>query len=152
MPWLLLIALLAPPAPAAPPTPSDTAPLDIKADRLALDRKAGTATFEGAVEVRQGPLVLRCATLSATYADGEIATLTAEGPVEVRGEDWIARAARARYARQSGRLELTGDPHIERDGDVLRGERVLIWPADERLVVEKARGRVRAPRLPSAPR
>lgn len=146
MPWLLLIALLAPPAPL------DTAPLDIKADRLALDRKAGTATFRGAVEVRQGALVLRCATLSATYADGEIATLTAEGPVEVRGDDWIARAAHARYARDTGRLELTGDPHIERDGDVLRGARVLLWPAEERLVIEQARGRVRAPRLPTPPR
>lgn len=136
----MLAALLA----AALLTPA-TAPLDIRADRLELDRKAGTARFTGGVEVAQGRLTLRCGALVATYTDGEVATLVAEGGVEVRGEDWVARAAEARYDRREGRLVLTGEPRIERGADVLRGERVSIWPDDERLVVEQARGRVQAP-------
>lgn len=158
---LLLLALLAPPAPAtktpaakAPATKiaAPTAPLDIRADRLELDRKAGTARFSGAVEVAQGRLVLRCAALSASYAEGEVVSLVAEGGVEVRGEDWVARAERANYDREAGLLTLAGDPRIERGTDVLRGERVLLWPDDERLVVEQARGRVNAPRLAVPPR
>ena len=138
---LLLVALLTP-----------TASLDIRADRLELDHKAGSARFSGHVEVAQGRLVLRCTTLQATYTAGEITTLSAEGGVEVQGEGWTARADRARYDRAEGRLELTGEPRIERGADVLRGERVLVWPADERLVVEQARGRLEAPRLPTPPR
>jgi lipopolysaccharide transport protein LptA len=173
---LLLLALLAPPAPAAKmpaakapaaqlpapqapaattttaKAPAPTAPLDIRADRLELDRKAGTARFSGAVEVQQGRLVLRCAALSASYAEGEVVSLVAEGGVEVRGEDWVAHAEHAHYDREAGLLTLTGDPRIERATDVLRGERVLLWPDDERLVVEQARGRVNAPRLAVPPR
>lgn len=158
---LLLLALLAPPSPAtkapaakapAAKAPGATAPLDIRADRLELDRKAGAARFSGAVEVAQGRLVLRCAALSARYAEGEVVSLVAEGGVEVRGEDWVARAERAHYDREAGLLTLTGDPRIERGADVLRGERVLLWPDDERLVVEQARGRVNAPRLAVPPR
>lgn len=136
--WLLIAALLAPPT---------AEPVDIRAARLELDRKAGTARFEGEVVVTQGPLTLRCAALDARYADGEISALTATGGVSVAGTDWTARAERATWDRREGRLELTGEPRIERGGDVLRGARVLVWPAEERLVVEQARGTLHAPTL-----
>lgn len=137
---LLLIAALL--APSPPPTP-----VDIRADRLELDQKAGRARFEGAVEVKQGRLTLRCATLAATYAEGEIAALTAEGEVVLTGDDWTARAARAEWDRAAGRLVLTGEPRIERGGDTLRGARVLVWPEAQRVVIEQARGRLTAPPL-----
>lgn len=143
-PALLLVALLAPP-------PVKSAPVDITAARLELDQKAGTARFEGDVEVRQGALTLRCAALSARSAEGQIVSLTADGGVVLEGDGWTARAARAEWDRAAGRLVLTGDPRISRGGDTLRGARVLIWPADQRVVIEQARGRLTAPPLDGLP-
>lgn len=141
------VALLAP-APAAP------TPVDIRADRLELDQEAGRARFAGDVEVKQGPLTLRCETLAARYAEGEITALTAEGGVTLTGDGWTARAARAEWDRAAGRLVLTGDPRIARGADTLRGARVLIWPDAQKVVVEQARGRLTAPplRAPGAAR
>lgn len=141
---LLLAALLAPP-PAAEP-------VDIRADRLELDQKAGRARFEGAVQVVQGALTLRCATLAARYADGRIVSLTAEGTVQLTGDGWTAEARRAEWDRAAGRLVLTGDPRIRRGGDSLRGEKVLVWPDEQRVVIEQARGRITAPPLGAPPK
>ncbi len=140
--------VLSSPAPVNP-TPAATAPapVDIRADRLELDQKAGRARFEGAVEVVQGALTLRCARLQARYAEGDIVGLEATGDVRLSGKGWTAAAARAVWDRSAGRLVLTGDPHIRRGGDVLRGARVLVWPDDERVVVEQARGRFTPPPL-----
>lgn len=136
---LLIAALLAPNGVAAP--------VDIRADRLELDQKAGTARFEGAVQVAQGKLTLRCAALDARYADGRVVALTATGGVTLTGEGWTAGASRAEWDRAQGRLVLTGDPRIERGGDTLRGARVVVWPDDERVVIEQARGRLTVPPL-----
>lgn len=155
--YVLLIALLNPPAaapanpgdpPAVNPTPDAEAPLDIRADRLEIDQRAGLARFSGQVTARQGALELRCAALVARYrADGEIDRLDAEGGVEVQAEDWRARAERVRFDRAKGALELSGSPRLWRGDDLLQGERITVWPREQRLVVEQARGRMQVPRL-----
>lgn len=143
----LLILLLTP-----------TAPLDVQADRLELDQKTGQVRFEGAVRATQGALTLRCARLSARYRkDGSLGDLRASGGVVVTQGDLSARAAEARYSAKDKRLELIGDPVVRRGPDELRGEKILYWPEQERLVVERARGRLQAPKLtlpapPAAPR
>lgn len=163
---LFAIALLTPPPPGQPgaaqpgavkpgavkpdavkPDAVKPGPVDIRADRLELDQKSGQARFEGSVEVVQGALTLRCARLQARYADGRIVGLEAEGDVRLSGEGWTAAANRAAWDRAAGRLVLTGDPRISRGGDTLRGARVLVWPDDERVVIEQARGRFTPPPL-----
>jgi len=140
---LFSFALLASPAAADP--------IDIKAERFELNQKAGSAVFEGDVRVVRGRLTLTCSRLQARYRDGRIESLSATGKVVVTGPDWVARANEAHYAQASGRLLLTGDPQIERGEDVLRGARVLVWPDEERLVVERARGTFRPPALKTPP-
>ena len=122
-------------------------PLDIRADRLELDQRTGAVRFEGAVEATQGELVLRCAVLSATYADGEITALEASGGVVVTQGDVRAEAQTARYHRSEDRLELTGQPRVVRGKDSMTGARITFWPGQGRLVVEQARGRIDAPKL-----
>lgn len=103
-------------------TAADHAPLDIQADRLELDQKAGVARFEGNVVARQESLELRCDRLTAHYDDaGAVKELIAEG-----------------------------NPQVRRGDDVLTGERIRLLPQEGRLVVEKARGRLNVPRLAKA--
>jgi len=127
--------------------PND-APLDIEAAKLEVRQEQGEARFSGGVVVRQGLFTLRCSTILARYdKTGRLDMLEAEGEVRVEAEAWSAVAGRARYDRKAETLTLFGSPTLTRAKDVLRGERIVFWVAEKRMVVEKVRGRVKAPRL-----
>jgi lipopolysaccharide transport protein LptA len=133
---------------------AEPVPLDIRAERLDFDRKAGLARFEGDVVARQGDFELRCARLVATYASGgEVETVTIDGGLTLTAEGFTARADQATLDRRTGEMRLMGHPQLDRGADHLEGERILFWPETGRVVVEKARGRVQLPRLrpPGAP-
>jgi lipopolysaccharide export system protein LptA len=143
---LLLLLMVATPALAAPP--AKTAPLDVQAERLELRQQDGVALFEGNVVVTQEDLELRCARLTARYRkDGEIAELVAAGGVRVTRGTLKARAATATYRRAADTLTLTGDPQVDRGADRLRGKRIIFHLEARRMVVEQARGRLKAPRI-----
>ncbi len=128
-------------------TPGE-APLDIEAAHLEVRQDPGEARFSGGVVVRQARFSLRCATMVARYDKmGRVDTLEAEGGVRVEADGWSAVATRARYDRAAETLSLTGDPTLTRDKDVLRGERIVFWITEKRMVVDKVRGRIKAPRL-----
>jgi len=127
---------------------ADDAPLDVQAARVEYDRKSGVVRFEGDVQAVQGALTLRCDRLLAHYAEGGALTaLDAEGAVKVTAEGWTASAGRAAWRREAGTLELTDRPVVVRGEDRLEGARIVFWPDAGKLVVEQARGRLRAPRL-----
>ncbi len=130
-------------------SPTHAAPLDVSSDRMELLQRTGEIRFEGNVVATQEDLTLRCARLLARYRkDGEVAELVAEGGVELRAEGLRATAARAHYRRDLGTLELVGDPKVERGHDQLTGARIIFWPDEGRMVVERARGRLgRVPRM-----
>lgn len=132
------------------PTPAggEPVPLDIRAEQLDFDRKAGVARFVGDVQARQGDFELRCARLVATYAaDGQIETVTIEGGLTLTADGLTARAEQATLDRRTGEMLLTGHPELARGADRLAGDRIRFWPESGRVVVEKARGRVALPRL-----
>lgn len=140
---VLFVALTAPLAAVAEPVP-----LDIRAERLDFDRKAGLARFEGDVVARQGDFELRCARLVATYASGgEVETVTIDGGLTLTAEGFTARAEQATLDRRTGEMRLMGHPELVRGADRLEGDRILFWPETGRVVVEKARGRVQLPKL-----
>jgi lipopolysaccharide export system protein LptA len=156
---LLAIALtLAGTAQAAPPrAPASAAattraareaPLDIQADRMDLDQPAGKVVFEGNVRASQPGFELRCVRLRARLAaGGGLSSLVAEGPLTVSVGEYTVRAQAADYDHDGGVLTLTGDPEVRRGTDHLTGARVRVWPDTGRVVVEQARGTVRAPAL-----
>ncbi|MCB9534874.1 MAG: hypothetical protein H6704_01320 [Myxococcales bacterium] len=140
---LLTVLLL-----AAPPAPTAEAPLDVEADRLVLDQKTGEVVFEGNVRAQQEELTLTCRRLVARYRDdGQVASLLAEGAVRVESGELGATAGRAAWSAADGTLELTGEPVVTRGADRLTGRRIVFWPEQGRVVVEAARGRLRAPRV-----
>ncbi len=132
---------------AAPPAATE-APLDVEADRLVLDQRSGEVVFEGNVRAQQADLRLTCRRLVARYReDGQVASLTAEGAVRVESGELSATAGRAAWSAAQGTLELTDDPVVTRGADHLTGRRIVFWPDAGRVVVEGARGRLRAPRV-----
>jgi lipopolysaccharide transport protein LptA len=145
---LALTAALSTTLNGAPRALAEPVPLDIRAERLDFDRKAGLARFEGDVVARQGDFELRCARLVATYAGGgEVETVTIDGGLTLTAEGFTARAEQATLDRRTGEMRLTGHPELVRGADRLEGERILFWPETGRVVVEKARGRVQLPKL-----
>ena len=128
-------------------TPAD-APLDIEAGHLEVLPNQGEARFSGGVVVRQANFTLRCASIIARYdKKNRVESLVASGEVRVESDGWSAVAGHARYERATKTLSLTGQPALSRQKDVLRGERITFWLAEERMVVEKVKGRITAPRL-----
>ena len=62
--------------------------------------------------------------------------------VLVKTSDFKARARRADYDHAQAQLILSGAPVLSRGQSTLTGKRVLIWLEDERVVIEKATGKI----------
>lgn len=101
-------------------------PLEIRAERFAIDLKKGNGLFTGAVVVTQGTLVLLCGQLEVTYdPDGqEVRSVVATESVEIRQGDRLARGGRAEFDRATGVVELTEGPYLVQGNVRLRGTHI----------------------------
>jgi len=99
-------------------------PLEIRAERFAVDLQEGTGLFVGAVVVTQGTLVLLCERLDVTTEGDEVRSVVASGSVEIRQDDRLARGGRAEFDRATGIVELTDDPYLVQGNVRLRGTRI----------------------------
>jgi len=137
-------------APVAPAAAAGTAapaapgpPMEIAADRLEVDRKAGRATFSGAVVATRGELKLTCDHLVADYdPEGALRSVVADGHVALASGRLHATATRADYREAEAAVLLEGDLKVTDGKSTLTGERARILLDEERFVVEKARGRL----------
>ena len=133
--------------------PTKPVAVDIKADRVEIDQKKGRVEFSGSVRVSRGSLVISCQTLIARYRkDGTIVGLSIDGQLSVQGQDFSAQAGGGTYEHDTGRLILTGSPKIKRGPHHMIGERIVVFIDDERVVVERARGRLSVPLNDKTPR
>ena len=137
-------------------------PIDISADELEALRGADGAErviFRGNVQVKQGTLTIRAARLEAVYpkgAGGRPERIEASDSVRIRQEGAEALCTRAVFDEGAGRIVCTddsGEATLERDGDVVRGERIEF---DLRKGVLRVRGRARVrirarPQAPESP-
>ncbi|MEO1870516.1 lipopolysaccharide transport periplasmic protein LptA [Cobetia amphilecti] len=117
-------------APAAMALDSDASqPINIAADALSLDDKAGTATYTGQVEMRQGSMKLDASRVDISRAgSGEISLVKATGkrayleqqpaPDEKLVKGW---ADTIRYHALERRVELVGDARLEKGDDTFEG-------------------------------
>ncbi len=142
MPWRATLPLLALLLAGA-----DTAPLDIRAERMELRQKEGVVRFEGQVVATQEDFTLRCAKLTARYEKGAVVRLKASGGVEVHSDKLSAKAERVSWSKAAGTLVFEGAPSVTRGGDRLSGKRIVLHPEEGRVVVEQARGTLVAPKL-----
>ncbi len=136
-------------AQTAPASTADArAPLDVQAERVVFDPNARSAVFEGDVRATQGTISLRSPRLVARYgADQKLLSLEAQGGVQLSGEGVTATAERALWSAVDESLVLEGAVTLTRGPDVLQGARLTYLPSSGRIELERARGRIRAPRL-----
>lgn len=115
--------------------------VEVEADRLSIDHRARTASFEGNVVAHYSDLILTCDTMHVTYDEsGEIASLKASGKVAVTRADVSATAAAARLDARLGLLVLEGKPVLLKGNSRLEGKRITVSLATGKVEVTKARG------------
>lgn len=120
------------------------APVHIQSDKLAVFNKENRAHFTGKVIARQGDLTIRSDELVTRYkAGGGLAGLTATGNVRVRKGDRRGTGRTLVYDHEKRVLELTGDPKLWEKESFLEGDKVVFHLDEDRVDVERARGRLR---------
>lgn len=142
---LVAIALLA--AGAAAPSDSEQ-PIHVQADEGNYDPASGTSVLTGAVQVQQGTLRLRAATVTlANGEDGELLHIVAEGTdgepatfhqrLNADEPPVYAHALRIGYAVRERRLELRGSAFLSQRDREFEGA-VIFWNVDEGSVDARA--------------
>ena len=125
-----LFALTLPLATAA--MAQSQAPIEVEADRLDLDQRAGTAVYSGNVDMRQGEMQLRgerveiqrndAGELSQAIATGERAYLRNRlDDQETPMEGWARRII---YHVAERRVELIDQAELTQQGDRFQGGRL----------------------------
>ena len=158
------------PAAAPPTTPGASAgaardhrPVELVCDRMEVLHRQRLARCTGRVTLKRGEMRLTCDRLEATYgADGEVSAAVCRGNVHfylpprvpAEGADDTPLEAReaggeqADYDAERDVLVLKGQPWMRQGDSVVRGRGIVYDLAEERMVIEQARGRLRMDRVP----
>ena len=137
---------------ARPPSPGpgarSNAPIVIDADRMEASKKEGLVVFTGNVVAKQENSV-QTADRMEVYLDdkGErVLRIISTGNVKIVTEDCrTGTARRAEYYDDDQRLVLIGDAKVWQEDNVVTGERIVMFLADDRSEVEAGpQGRVKS--------
>jgi lipopolysaccharide export system protein LptA len=143
------------PAPKAAAKPADrasgsrsTSPIVIDADRMEAFKKDGLVIFTGSVVAKQDNSV-QTADRMEVYLDdkGErVLRIVSTGNVKIVTEDCrTGTARRVEYYDDDQRLLLIGDAKVWQEDNVVTGERIVMFLADDRSEVEAGpQGRVKS--------
>jgi lipopolysaccharide export system protein LptA len=130
------------------PGPRSNAPIVIDADRMEASKKEGLVVFTGNVVAKQENSV-QTADRMEVYLDdkGErVLRIVSTGNVKIVTEDCrTGTARRAEYYDDDQRLLLIGDAKVWQEDNVITGERIVMFLADDRSEVEAGpQGRVKS--------
>jgi lipopolysaccharide export system protein LptA len=134
-------------APKPAPAASDKAgekngPVTVDADSLESMQKEGLSIFKGNVVARQNNSV-QYADRMEVYTDSKtdrIDRVVSTGNVRIITRDCrMGTASRSEYYDAEQRVVLIGTARVWRDADVVTGERITIFLAEDRSVVEGGR-------------
>jgi len=108
----------------------------ITSERIEFDYKEMVAVFDENVRV-ENPQFLMLADRVLVFLDGtnDVRQILAIGRVSVTNELRSASCDRAVYTRAAEQIVLTGNAHLRRGADFVRGDRIDIWLNDERMEV-----------------
>jgi len=133
------------PAPKAPASDKakdnddKNAPVVVDADSLDSFQKQGLAIFKGNVIARQNNSV-QYADKMEVYTDSKtdrVERVVSTGNIRIITRDCrMGTAERAEYYDAEQRVVLIGNARVWRDADVVTGERITIFIAEDRSVVE----------------
>jgi len=118
------------------------APIEIKADEAEIvSRDHGRElVFQRNVHVKQANVTLRSERLEASYKRGESEPerLVAQGKVFVDQGGRRAKCDRAVYMRKEQQLTCSGRAELVQGCDIVRGDSIQFWLADDRARVQGA--------------
>jgi len=130
-------------------TPAKKAgPIEVQSRTLELDDAKQVVTFQGAVHAVQDEFIIDCDKLRVFYtgrpdaenaegAGAEIDRIVATGNVRIqRAKGGTASAEKAVYYQGEEKLVLTGNPVVRQGRDRVEGERITLYLAENRSVVE----------------
>ncbi len=118
------------------------APLFIKSDTLTLDSKERIFTYKGNVQVLRENLEITTDLMIGRYAESQdLESILCIGNVVItKGEDMRATSNRAFYNVVTAKIELTDEPELARDGNILSADKIIIFVDEDR---SEAEGNVR---------
>jgi lipopolysaccharide transport protein LptA len=107
---------------------------EITSEKLFFDYEGKIAIFTGNVVVTDPDLQLTSEKLTLYMtAEDEVEKLDAEGNVEIKMEGMHSKSGRAVYTLEDGKVELTEQPQVSREGSILQAQRILYWRLENKL-------------------
>jgi len=160
-PWLLALAMSAARAEQA----DSTKPIEIEANRMSADDARRMNVFEGNVVVTRGTLNIRADRIVVRQdAEGNQFATATGNPVRFRQRQdakppdkegvWMeGEAKRIELDEKAGKIELYEDARVNRGGDEVKGNYILVDQRSDFFTVTPGRGdgRVRATIQPKPP-
>lgn len=101
-------------------------PIAVSAETQQADFSAETITYEGAVRVEQGEMVLRADKVLAEAPKAKLVRVTASGDVVITSRDATATAPLAVYDIAARTIRLTGAVVLTQGGNTLRGTELFV--------------------------
>jgi lipopolysaccharide export system protein LptA len=130
------------------PGPKSNAPIVIDADRMEAFKKEGLVVFTGNVVAKQESSVQNADRMEVYLDDkGErVLRIISTGNVKIVTEDCrTGTAKRVEYYDDDQKLLLIGDAKVWQEDNVVTGERIVMYLADDRSEVEAGpQGRVKS--------
>lgn len=115
----------------------DTNSTVITSTQLSFDQQKRKAVFEKNVVVTDREIKIISDRLEVFFTeDNKVDRIEAEGRVTIIRNDLKATGEKAAYDMQAGKMQLTGNPRIQRDQDTLTGETVTLWRNSKRILCE----------------
>jgi lipopolysaccharide export system protein LptA len=162
---ILLVALALAAAPARAEQADSSKPTQIEANRMHADDAKRTNTFEGNVVVNRGTLNIRADRIVVRQdADGNQYATATGNPVRFRQRQdpkppetegiWLeGEAKRIEIDEKAGKIELFDSARVNRGGDEVTGNYILVDQRSDLFTVTpgKGEGRVRATIQPKPP-
>ena len=125
--------------PAAPATEGKSGPVVVDSDSLESMQKEGLSVFKGNVVARQNNSV-QYADRMEVYTDSKtdrIERVVSTGNVRIITRDCrMGTAGRTEYYDAEQRVVLIGNARVWRGSDIVTGERITIYLAEDRSLVE----------------
>jgi lipopolysaccharide export system protein LptA len=137
----------APPAPAPKRSANPAQPVDVEADRLESNQKEGLVIFTGNVVARHNNSTQYADRMEVYLDDGgdRVLRTVSTGTVRIITRNCrTGTAQRVEYYDAEQKVILIGDARVWEDENVVTGERITIFIAEDRSLVEAgAQGRVK---------
>lgn len=115
----------------------ESAPVDIRSDRMNVDFHRRQIVFRGAVRVTQSDFSLTADEVTAVFGDTaeDVRRIEAQGDVRIRKGERVAGGREVIYDRVGATVVLRGDPYLEQGRNFIRGEEIRAFLHNDRVEI-----------------